>query len=329
MGRRHPVDLADRIRTGDVAIDFYRPVGILGWYLAADVGRAGYHLLTRGLVPTVVGALLFDLRYPSGPVAAASFALSVVLALMVSFAIRFLVALSAFWILDDQGTNVLASAAAYFFSGLTVPLVLFPGGGATSCGRCRGRRSCRRRPTCGSARTPAWRRSACGPAGAVGRRAAGLRAGCCAWPSAAWWCRVATPVASAGRGLDRLLAISQLWVRASMAYPVSFWMLAVGRFLSPASTSSASWILFHTVDYLGGFSLTEVGFLYGGTGLGIAFGDLVVGRVERLGQMIRLGRLDQMMVQPVPLLVQVCADEFALRRFARVLQASMVFGWAC
>jgi ABC-type uncharacterized transport system permease subunit len=38
-------DLAARIKSGDVAIDFYRPVGLLGWYLAADLGRAAYHLL--------------------------------------------------------------------------------------------------------------------------------------------------------------------------------------------------------------------------------------------------------------------------------------------
>ena len=85
-------DLADRIKTGDVAIDLYRPVGLLGWYLAADLGRAAYHLLTRGLAPTLVGALLFDLRYPAGPVVWVAFFVSVVLALLVSFAIRFLVA---------------------------------------------------------------------------------------------------------------------------------------------------------------------------------------------------------------------------------------------
>ncbi len=47
-----PDDLAARIKSGDVAIDFYRPVGLLGWYLAGDLGRALYHLLTRGLAPT-------------------------------------------------------------------------------------------------------------------------------------------------------------------------------------------------------------------------------------------------------------------------------------
>ena len=126
-GGGSPSDLANRIKTGDVALDFYRPVGILGWYLAADVGRSAFHLVSRGLVPTLVGAALFDLRYPSGPTVWLAFAVSVVLALLVSFAIRFLVAMTAFWVLDDQGTQVLASTAAMFFSGLTVPLVLFPG----------------------------------------------------------------------------------------------------------------------------------------------------------------------------------------------------------
>ncbi|WP_341927413.1 ABC-2 family transporter protein [Nocardioides psychrotolerans] len=122
--------------------------------------------------------------------------------------------------------------------------------------------------------------------------------------------------------------IGALWVRASMAYPASFWMMAVGSFLTTGLDFVGIWILFGNVDDLGGFSLTEIGFLYGATGLGIAFADLFVGRVERLGQMIRFGRLDTMMTKPVPLLVQVCADEFALRRFARVLQATIVFTWA-
>ena len=52
-------DLAERIRTGDVAIDLYRPVGLVGWYLASDLGRAAYHLLTRGLGPTIIGLVVF------------------------------------------------------------------------------------------------------------------------------------------------------------------------------------------------------------------------------------------------------------------------------
>ena len=67
-------DLAERIRSGEVDIDLYRPVPLIGWYLAQDLGRAAFHLLTRGLGPTIVGALLFDVRFPDGVVAWVGFA---------------------------------------------------------------------------------------------------------------------------------------------------------------------------------------------------------------------------------------------------------------
>ena len=122
--------------------------------------------------------------------------------------------------------------------------------------------------------------------------------------------------------------IAALWVRSSMAYRTSFWLLTLGGFLISGIDFVGIWILFQNVGSLGGFTLHEVAFLYGGSGLALAVADFVVGRIERIGQMVRLGRLDSMMVRPVPLLVQVCADEFALRRLARIAQAALVFGWA-
>lgn len=127
FGGGSPDDLAARVKSGDIAIDFYRPVGLLGWYLAADLGRAAYHLLTRGLAPTIVGILLFDVRLPPGPQAWLGFAVAVVLAVIVSYALRMLAALTAFWLLDDAGPRMLAMVLTFFFSGMTVPLVLFPG----------------------------------------------------------------------------------------------------------------------------------------------------------------------------------------------------------
>jgi ABC-2 type transport system permease protein len=120
-------DLAERIRTGDVAIDLYRPVGLVGWYLAADLGRAAYHLLTRGLAPTIIGLVVFDIALPPSPLAGLAFAVSLVLAVVVSFAVRFLVASTAFWLLDQSGVKVMSGAFAIFFSGMMLPLVLFPG----------------------------------------------------------------------------------------------------------------------------------------------------------------------------------------------------------
>ncbi|MGZ4438589.1 MAG: ABC transporter permease [Nocardioidaceae bacterium] len=119
-------EVAERIRTGDVAVDLYRPVSYLGWWLASDLGRATYHLLTRGVAPTLVGFALFDLRAPAGAGAALAFLVSVVLAVVVSFGIRMLVAVSAFWLLDQSGARSLMVVCGAFFSGLAVPLVLFP-----------------------------------------------------------------------------------------------------------------------------------------------------------------------------------------------------------
>jgi ABC-2 type transport system permease protein len=120
-------DLNERIRTGDVSIDLYRPVPVLWWYYAGDLGRATYHFLTRGLAPSVIGLLLFHIRGPASPAAALGAAVSVYLAVTVSFAIRFLVATTAFWVLDSTGMRLLSSVLAMALSGMVLPLNLVPG----------------------------------------------------------------------------------------------------------------------------------------------------------------------------------------------------------
>ena len=123
-------------------------------------------------------------------------------------------------------------------------------------------------------------------------------------------------------------AIAGMWIRASLAYPLSFWTMTVGGALITALDFVGLWLMFQTIDALGGFSVTEVGLLYGATGLGIGIADLLIGSVERIGAHVRMGTLDAMMVRPVPLLVQVCADQFQLRRVSRIAQALVVFVWA-
>ena len=122
--------------------------------------------------------------------------------------------------------------------------------------------------------------------------------------------------------------IARMWVRAALAYPASFWMMAASQFFLGLLDFVGIWIMFHTIDTLGGFDLSEIAFLYGATAFGLGVADLVGGQVERLGQLIRMGRLDSMLLKPLPLLVQVCADQFALRRVARITQALVVLGVA-
>lgn len=92
-------ELAGRVRTGQVGTDLLRPVDLQAALLAEDVGRAGFAMLTRFTVPMLIGGLAFTLALPTSPVRWLSFAVGVLLAVLVSFGLRFLINLTAFWLL--------------------------------------------------------------------------------------------------------------------------------------------------------------------------------------------------------------------------------------
>jgi ABC-2 type transport system permease protein len=136
---------------------------------------------------------------------------------------------------------------------------------------------------------------------------------------------VSTPFAGPTRSY---VDIATLWVRAAWAYPTSFLMMILGSLLITALDFVGIWVMFASIDTLGGFGLREIALLYGATGVGIGLADTLIGSVERIGVYVRTGRLDQMLTKPVPLLVQVCADQFTLRRLGRISQAGIIFSWA-
>ncbi|MFJ6987587.1 MULTISPECIES: ABC transporter permease [unclassified Streptomyces] len=126
QGGGFEAELMERIRTGAVAVDLYRPVDLQLWWLATDVGRSLFQLLGRGVVPFVFGALVFPAAVPSDPAVWARFAGALVLAMVVSFAIRYLVALSGFWLLDGAGALQMLMVAGMFCTGMALPLNAFP-----------------------------------------------------------------------------------------------------------------------------------------------------------------------------------------------------------
>ncbi|OKK19681.1 ABC transporter permease [Streptomyces sp. CB00455] len=121
-------ELQERVRTGDIAVDLYRPADLQMWWLAADLGRAGFQLVGRGVVPLAAGALAFELALPADPLRWLLFLVSVTLGLVVSFALRYLLGLAAFWLMDGAGINMMATVVSIFFSGMLLPLTVFPGG---------------------------------------------------------------------------------------------------------------------------------------------------------------------------------------------------------
>jgi ABC-2 type transport system permease protein len=119
-------ELAQRIRTGDIAIDLVRPVHPLRLGLDFDLGRAAYHALFRGVPPLVVGALFFRLVLPADPVTWLAFLVSLLLAVIVSFGFRLLYNIVAFWTLDNRGPAMIANLVGTLFSGFLIPVAFFP-----------------------------------------------------------------------------------------------------------------------------------------------------------------------------------------------------------
>jgi len=131
-----------------------------------------------------------------------------------------------------------------------------------------------------------------------------------------------------GDDLRAFTILAAMWIRVSWTYRTSFLVMTAASLVITGIDFVAILVMFSNVDELGGFGLGQIAFLYGATALCLGIGDLVVGNVERLGRHVRLGTFDAMMVRPVGVFAQVCANEFALRRLGRIAQGAAVLGWS-
>ncbi|MGW7462821.1 ABC transporter permease [Streptomyces sp. NPDC054797] len=129
-------------------------------------------------------------------------------------------------------------------------------------------------------------------------------------------------------GLRGYGLIVAMWIRSTMTYRTSFLLSTFGNAAITLLDFVAISIMFSHVDVLGGFTLPEIALLYGSCSASLGLADLTLGNTDRIGARIRDGSLDTMLVRPVPVLAQVAADRFALRRLGRIGQGLGVLAWA-
>lgn len=119
-------EIGDRIRTGDVAVDFTRPVDLQTWHLAEDMGRAAYTFIPRGLPSVLIGALTFGLSMPRTALPYILGIVSIALGIAISFYCRYAVNALGFWLIDTRGARTAYLVTSNFLAGLYVPVALFP-----------------------------------------------------------------------------------------------------------------------------------------------------------------------------------------------------------
>src|SRR5687767_1020081 len=117
-------------------------------------------------------------------------------------------------------------------------------------------------------------------------------------------------------------------VRSDLQYRTSFSLRVVGQLFVTALDFAAISLIFRQVPTVAGWRLEEVALLYGVNGTAFALADMAVGSIERVNVYIRTGTLDRVLVRPVPTLVMLTGDDFAIRRVGKALQAAAVLSIA-
>lgn len=117
-------------------------------------------------------------------------------------------------------------------------------------------------------------------------------------------------------------------VRSQYQYRLSFWLFIVSQFLITFTDFLAIVVIFAHVPRLADWSLGEVAFLYGLSGVAFGLADIFVSQVEDIPRRVKDGSFDQLLVRPLGTLLQISSDDFQLRRVGKLAQAVTILSIA-
>lgn len=129
-------------------------------------------------------------------------------------------------------------------------------------------------------------------------------------------------------GIYRRLVAAQL--RSQLSFRTSFGFDLLASATVMALEFGAVALVFGRFDGLGGWTLGEIAFLYGLVEIAFGLMDMVFGAFDpqRFGNEVRRGTFDQLLLRPLPLVLQVLGSDFALRRLGRVGVGIAIFAFA-
>ena len=119
-------EMIKSIKSGEVATDLARPFDYYSFWLAQDLGRSLFQLFTRGALGMLAFIVFFGASFPTTLEQWALVAISVLLALLLSFSWRFLASSIGFWTTDAYGWMRLASLGILLFTGFMIPIAFMP-----------------------------------------------------------------------------------------------------------------------------------------------------------------------------------------------------------
>jgi len=130
------------------------------------------------------------------------------------------------------------------------------------------------------------------------------------------------------RNLQLFLLFARRRIRAQLEYPASFAIEVVTTLAFSFLDFAGILVLFHNVQRISTWSVSEVAFLYATSALSFSLTEMCLGSLDELPELIRSGNLDLLLARPVSVLLSVVTENFFLRRIGRSLQATGVLVYA-
>jgi ABC-2 type transport system permease protein len=115
-----------KVREGHIAVDFYRPIMLLGSYLADDLGTMISSVVNRVLPLFLLASLLFEVPLPHSMTSLLLFIPSCVLSYAILWLLSAIVGLVAFWVMELGNMGMVKDSIVRVLSGSIVPLWFFP-----------------------------------------------------------------------------------------------------------------------------------------------------------------------------------------------------------
>ena len=128
------VEIRDKFRTGSVAYELLRPVDLYAFWFARTLAfrvaptmlRMVPMLIVAFWVLPVVGLGEWALPLPPSAASAVAFAFSMTATICLATAITMVMHVTMYWTVDGRGITALMGGIVPIFSGMIVPLPLFP-----------------------------------------------------------------------------------------------------------------------------------------------------------------------------------------------------------
>jgi ABC-2 type transport system permease protein len=119
-------------------------------------------------------------------------------------------------------------------------------------------------------------------------------------------------------------------IRSQLQYRLAFLLDVLGTSLSTILTVATLAFVFQRFGNIAGWTLGEVAFLFGMVEAAFGVMDMLFSGFDpqNFGKQVRLGRMDQLLLRPVDITVQIFGSEFVVRRLGRVIQGLLILAVA-